>query len=90
MAITIKNVRHEVDCLNILTHGSADQWDEVARKPLTGRYNIDSSNGGYKLCRYVNNSGETEITNYRMTARELYYVVSGIVKVLEHNKREGL
>ena len=90
MAITVKNIKHEIDCLNILEHGSADQWDEVARKPLIGRYNLDRAYGGYKLCRYVGNGGETEITNYRMSAREIYYVISSIVKVLEHNKREGL
>ena len=45
-------------------------------------YTIDYSYGGCKLIQIVNNGGgAVEITPYRLTKRELYYVVNGILNI---------
>jgi hypothetical protein len=43
------------------------------------------------LCRYCNEGGgQMDITNYRMTARELYYVITGINTVLRLDAHKPL
>ena len=87
MRITKTMCQTQVDMLNTTLFGDAethtkDQTDGRWRS-IPDRYTIDHSYGGYKLCRYCNEGGGVyEITNYRMTARELYYVLTGINTVL--------
>jgi hypothetical protein len=84
--ITKNMVQKHIDILNTTLFGDAD----TSRKDTDGRwrsiperYVLDAAYGGYKLSRYCNEGGgQYDITNYRMTARELYYVVSGINTVL--------
>lgn len=94
MRITKSMCQRQVEMLNTILHG-----DEATHtKSLDGRwrsiperYTIDHAYGGYKLCRYCNESGGVyEITNYRMTARELYYVLTGINTVLRLDAHKPL
>ena len=85
MRITKTMCQIQVDMLNTTLHGDAETHTRVDGRwrSIPDRYTIDHSYGGYKLCRYCNKSGGVdEITNYRMTARELYYVLTGINTVL--------
>ncbi len=75
--ITIKTLRKKVDYLNQLV---GKEREEI------GSYELDGAYGGYKLEMIVNESlGTREITRSRLTARELYYVIEGIVEVIYYN-----
>ena len=97
MRITKTMCQTQVDMLNTTLHGDAEthrkEFSSTGNslapqvdgrwRSIPGRYVIDHSYGGYKLCRYCNEGGgEYDVTNYRMTARELYYVLTGINTVL--------
>jgi hypothetical protein len=94
MRITKTMCQAQVDYLNRTIFGDAETYrkDEQGRwRSIPERYVIDHSYGGYKLCRYVNESGcLLDITNYRMTARELYYVITGINTVLRLDAHKPL
>lgn len=89
--ITNKHLENQLDTINQLTTGSTaahtfepdkytSRW-----KAIPGAYAIDQSNGGVKLVRYSNEGGgQSEITPYRLTKRELYLVMQGIVNTLHH------
>lgn len=86
MRITKTMCQSQVDMLNTTLFGDAETHRKDAEgrwRSIPNRYTIDHSYGGYKLCRYCNEGGGVyEVTNYRMTARELYYVLTGINTVL--------
>lgn len=85
MRITKPMCQRQVEMLNTTLFGDAETHTQVNGRwrSIPDRYTIDHSYGGYKLCRYCNESGGVyEITSYRMTARELYYVITGINTVL--------
>lgn len=93
MRITKTMCQTQVDMLNTTLHGDADTYTMTEGKwrSLPERYVIDHAYGGYKLCRYCNEGGgEYEITTYRMTARELYYVLTGINTVLRLDAHKPL
>ena len=93
MRITKTMCQTQVDMLNTTLHGDAETHTHTDRKwrSIPERYTIDHSYNGYKLCRYCNEGGgEYEITNYRMTARELYYVLTGINTVLRLDAHKPL
>ena len=94
MRITKTMCQRQVDLLNLTIHGD----EETTRKDRDGRwrsiphrYTIDHAYGGYKLCRYCNESGgEMDITNYRMAARQLYYVLTAMNTVLSLDAHKPL
>ena len=93
MRITKSMCYRQIDMLNTTLHGDADTYTMTERKwrSLPERYVIDHAYGGYKLCRYCNESGGMyDITHYRMTARELYYVLTGINTVLRLDAHKPL
>jgi len=88
--ITVKQAQAQVDFLNSFLHNSTETSERIDGywRAIPGRYVIDSAYGGYKLSRYCNNGGgQSDISYYRMTARELYYVVSSMVTMLEQEKQ---
>ena len=85
MRITKAMCWAQLERLNTILHGDAETHTVINGRwrSIPDRYVIDQAYGGYKLCRYCNEGGgEYDITNYRMTARELYYVLCGINTVL--------
>ena len=85
MRFTKTMCKAQIDLLNTTLFGDAETHTiaEGRWRSIPDRYTLDHSYGGYKLCRYCNDGGGVyEITNYRMTARELYYVLTGINTVL--------
>mgnify|MGYP003653923449 CR=1 FL=1 len=93
--ITNKQLENQLDIINQITTGStaahtfgpdknAPRW-----RAIPGAYAIDQSYGGVKLVRYSNEGGgQSEITPYRLTKRELYFVMQGIINTLEHMQRQ--
>jgi len=70
--ITINTLRISINFLNFVVGKDTGE---------IGSYDLDGGYGGYKLEMIVNKSGGTrEITRSRMTSRELYYVVDGIIE----------
>jgi hypothetical protein len=94
MRITKTMCQKQVDFLNRTIFGDEETYrkDEEGRwRSIPERYVIDHSYGGYRLCRYCNEGGgQMDITNYRMTARELYYVITGINTVLRLDAHKPL
>ena len=93
MRITKTMCERQVEMLNTTLFGEAETHTQVDGRwrSIPERYVIDHSYGCYKLCRYCNESGGMyEITNYRMTARELYYVLTGINTVLRLDAHKPL
>ena len=100
MRITKTMCQTQVDMLNTTLHGdakthrtqySANTVDDGRWRSIPERYVIDHAYGGYKLCRYCNESGGVyDVTNYRMTARELYYVLTGSNTVLRLDAHKPL
>jgi len=94
MRITKTMCQMQVDLLNSIIFGDAKthRKDEFGQwRSLPERYVIDHSYGGYRLARYVTEGGgQMDITNYRMTARELYYVITGINTVLRLDAHKPL
>ena len=97
MRITKTMCERQVEMLNTTLHGDAEThrkefpssdanlaaWVDGRWRSIPDRYTIDHSYGGYKLCRYCNEGGGVyDVTSYRLTARELYYVLTGINSVL--------
>ena len=82
MRITKEMVQTQIDWLNKTIHGDAATHTKTPDgrwQSIPDRYVMDCGYGGYKLSRYCNESGgQMDITNHRMTARELYYVVTAI------------
>ena len=87
--VTNKQLENQLDIINQITNGStaahtfgpdknAPRW-----RAIPGAYAIDQSYGGVKLVRYSNEGGgQSEITPYRLSKRELYYVMQGIINTL--------
>ena len=100
MRVTKTMCERQVEMLNTTLHGdaethriqySANTVDEGRWRSIPDRYVIDHAYGGYKLCRYCNEGGGVyDVTNYRMTARELYYVLTGINTVLRLDAHKPL
>ena len=87
--ITVKQAQAQVDFLNSILHNSTETGERIDGywRAIPGRY-VDSAYGGYKLSRYCNNGGgQSDISYYRMTARELYYVVSSMVTMARAEKQ---
>jgi len=82
--ITDANLEHLLDELNEMVNGSTERTisDEHGWRSVPGMYVIDRAYGGVKLCQYANTGGaESEIVPFRMTKRELYYVLCGMVEM---------
>ena len=94
MRITKRMCYSQLDILNTTLFGDAETHRKDADgrwRSIPERYTIDHAYGGYKLCRYCNDGGGVyEITSYRMTARELYYVLTGINTVLRLDAHKPL
>jgi hypothetical protein len=94
--ITNKHLENQLDTINQLTTGSTvaqtfkeeetdDGQSALRWRAIPGAYAIDQAYGGVKLVRYSDASGgEGEITPCRLTRRELYYVMQGIINTLQH------
>jgi len=83
MRITKKMLQTRISHLNAILRGS-DTPKEFGPKRAY-YYKLDHAYGGYCLNRYCSNgSGESDISYYRMSARELYYVVNSMVNMLQH------
>lgn len=93
MRITKTMCQTQVDMLNTTLHGDAETHTQVDGRwrSIPERYVIEHSYGGYKLCRIMNEGGGLmDITHYRLTARELYYVITGINSVLRLDAHKPL
>ena len=93
MRITKTMCQTQVDMLNTTLHGDAETHRNVDGRYLAipERYDIKQMYDGYYLCRYCNEDGGVyDVTNYRMTARELYYVLTGINTVLRLDAHKPL
>jgi len=93
--VTNKQLENQLDIINQITTGStaAHTFGPDKNTPrwraIPGAYAIDQAYGGVKLVRYSNASGgQGEITPYRLSKRELYYVMQGIINTLEHMQRQ--
>lgn len=83
MKITKKLLEARISHLNQILRGS-DTPKELGLERAY-YYTLDHANGGYCLNRYCSNgSAESDISYYRMSARELYYVVNSMCNMLEH------
>ena len=83
MRVTKKMLEARISELNNILRGS-DTPKEFGPKRAY-YYTLDCAYGGYKLNRYCSNgSGESDVSYYRMTVRELYYVVNSMVTMLRH------
>lgn len=93
MRITNKHLENQVDILNNHTNQPEKSWtknDNGEYKSNVGNYHIAGAYGGWKLEQIVNEGGGVrEITNYRMTKRELYYVLHSMNNLLRQEKKEG-
>ena len=93
MRITKTMCQTQVDILNTTLHGDAETHTQADGRwrAIPDRYTIEHAYGGYKLCRYCNEGGGVyDVTSYRMTARELYYVLTGINTVLRLDAHKPL
>ena len=94
MRYTKAMVQTQIDWLNKTIHGDAatHRKDADGRwRSIPDRYIMDCAYGGYKLARYCNEGGgEMDITSWRLTARELYYVVSSINTVFQLDAHKPL
>ena len=93
MRITKTMCQTQVDMLNTTLHGDAETHIEKDNRyhSIPDRYDIKQMYGGYYLCRYCNESGAVyDVTNYQMTVRELYYVLTGINTVLRLDAHKPL
>ena len=73
MRITKTNLEHYVAVLNSLS---------------SKNYILDIVYGGYKICELLENSGEREISRYRLTARECFYCLDTMINYIENEKRD--
>ena len=84
--ITIKHIQNQVDILNEFTGQPKESYtkkEDGKYSSNVGCYYISQAYGGYKLEQIVNEGGGAkEITYYRMTKRELYYVVQSMNNML--------
>ena len=84
--ITIEHIQNQVDILNEFTGQPKEHYtnnDEGKLIANVGHYYIGQAYGGCKLEQVVNeNGGVKEITYYRLTKRELYYVVQSMNNML--------
>lgn len=84
--ITESHLNNQLHLLNENTGNPVEQWNEN-RKMNVNHYTIDYSYGGCKLVQIVNESGgQREVTNYRLTKRELYYVLHGMNTLLRYER----
>jgi len=91
MRITKEQLENQVLLLNEFTGQNKEMFSKDDTQVQTGanigHYYIDYSYGGVKLEQIVNNGGACrEITNYRLTKRELYYVLHSMNNLLRNSK----
>ena len=87
MRVTKEQLENQVLLLNEFTGQNKEMFSEDGMDGNIGHYYIDYSYGGVKLEQIVNNSGACrEITNYRLTKRELYYVLHSMNNLLRNIK----
>ena len=85
MRITKEQLENQVLMLNEFTGQNKEMFSKGGAN--IGHYYIDYSYGGVKLEQIVNNGGACrEITNYRLTKRELYYVLHSMNNLLRNSK----
>ena len=86
MRVTKEQLENQVLMLNELTGQPKERYSRNENgeyKSNIGNYNIDWAYGGCKLEQIVTEGGGVrEITNYRLTKRELYYVLHGMNNML--------
>ena len=83
----IKNshLENQLDLLNDFTGSPKEMFGDNGCN--IGHYTIDHSYGGVKLEQIVNSGGAVrEITNYRLTKRELYYVLHSMNNLLRNER----
>ena len=86
MRITKKQIEYQVKMLNEDMGNKTKSYENG--KSNIGTYTIDYSYGGCKLHQIVNNGGGVvEITPYRLTKRELYYVVNGMNNLTRYKEK---
>lgn len=93
MRITKEHLENQVEILNEFTNQPKKPWSKDKEGKFLGNignYHISQAYGGFKLEQIANqHGGVREMTNYRLTKRELYYVLHCINNVLRQEKKEG-
>ena len=88
--ITIKHIQNQVDILNEFTGQPQESYtkkEDGKYSSNVGCYHISQAYGGCKLEQIVNEGGGVrEITYYRMTKRELDYVVQSMNNMLRNGQ----
>lgn len=87
---TKKTVQAYIDFLNLELYGSQEAYKTIDGKftAIGGRYVLDAANGGYKLNRICEDGhGETDVSYYRQSAKELFIVVKSMLNMAEHQRR---
>ena len=87
MRITKKLLETRIEHLNQILRGVPTPKGYLGEDASERAYHyvLECSNGGYKLNRFTSSGyGETDISYYSMSARELYYVVNSMVNMLEN------
>lgn len=86
MRITKEQLEYQVKMLNEDMGYPTKSYENG--KSNIGTYTIDYSYGGVKLEQIMNTGGGVvEITPYRLTKRELYYVVNAMNNLTRYNKK---
>lgn len=88
--ITKKQLQTKVNYINHILNRPDSYMDEN-RNPCKGHIFIDKHNPGdktkiYKLAELGDNFSESDWTNYRMTIREFYIYLTGIIDGLERER----
>ena len=90
--ITIQHIQNQVDILNEFTGQPQESYTKKENGKYSfniGCYYIGQAYGGYKLEQVVNEGGGVkEITYYRLTKRELYYVVQSMNNMLRSESKK--
>ena len=90
--ITIQHIQNQVDILNEFTGQPRESYTKKENGKYSsnvGCYYISQAYGGVKLEQIVNEGGGArEITHYRLTKRELYYVVHSMNNMLRSESKK--
>ena len=92
MRITLNHLECQIETLNHLT-GQPKKPYHIAKEGIVsnvGNYHLAGEYGGYKLEQIVNKRGAVaEITQFRMTKKELYYTIHAMNNLLRSQNKVG-
>lgn len=86
MRITQRHLVHLVEAINSHLNLEPTGWKDG--KSVVGAYGLDGAYGGWRVIQYSNESGgERNVGHeYRMTARETWYMLRGIEDYIYRSK----